>query len=115
MRRKRSVSVQILDQVFHINTDASAERVEKIAHFLTENLQTILSKSKVPSPYYAAVLAALNITEKYFEALERQELLLKNFKEQSEKVLGLLENIEPLRETPGDKQETSNPYAETTL
>ena len=87
----KKVSVRILDQEFLISTDASPERVKKIADFLNRNLQQVISKSKGASPYNAAILAALNITEKYFDATEKQTELKSRVSEKSKKILGLLE------------------------
>ncbi|MBI3542330.1 MAG: cell division protein ZapA [Deltaproteobacteria bacterium] len=92
MATKKSVSVRILDQTFHMTTDASPERVDKIAEFLSKNLQQAIMKSKSGSPYQAAILAALNITEKYFDAIEKQGELKSRVTEKSKKILGLLES-----------------------
>lgn len=91
MASKKSVPVRILDQNFNITTDASPERVKKIADFLTKNLSSVTSKSKNLSPYNAAILAALNITEKYFDAIEKQNELKITVSERSKKILSLLE------------------------
>lgn len=91
MASKKSVSVKILDQTFNISTDASPERVKKIADFLSKNLSTVMSKTKNASPYTAAIIAAMNITEKYFDALEKQTELKSTVSERSKKILKLLE------------------------
>ena len=93
MAAKRSVSVKILDQNFNITTDASPERVQKIADFLNKNLAQIVNKSKGVSPYQAAILAALNITEKYFDAVEKQNELKTRVSTKSKKILGLLDEV----------------------
>lgn len=92
MVSKKSVSVRILDQNFMINTDAPPERVEKVAEFLTQNLEKVLSKNKTASPYHAAILAAMNIAEKYFDAIEKQAELKSQVTEKSKRILGLLES-----------------------
>ncbi|MBI3557027.1 MAG: cell division protein ZapA [Deltaproteobacteria bacterium] len=92
MAAKKSVSVRILDQDFHITTDASPERVAKISDFLNKNLQDAVLKSKSGSQLHAAIIAALNITEKYFDAIEKQAELKTRVVEKSRKILGLLDN-----------------------
>lgn len=91
MASKKSVSVKILDQTFNISTDASPERVKKIAEFLSKNLSSAMSKTKNASPYNAAIIAAMNITEKYFDAIEKQTELKATVSERSKKILKLLE------------------------
>ena len=92
MAAKKSVSVRIMDQDFNITTDASPERVKKIADFLNKNLQQAMMKSKSGSQYHAAIITALNITEKYFDAIEKQTELKSRVSEKSKKILGLLDN-----------------------
>lgn len=91
MAGKKSVTVKILDQNFNIHTDASPDQVERIAEFVNKNIQQALMKSKSGSPFNAAVLAVLNITEKYFDAIEKQQDLKSRVAEKSKKILGLLE------------------------
>ena len=90
MAAKKSVSVRILDQDFAITTDASPERVKKISDFLNKNLKDAMMKSKTGSQFHAAVITALNITEKYFDAIEKQSELKSRVTEKSKKILGLL-------------------------
>ncbi len=92
MAAKKSVSVRIMDQDFNIATDASPERVKKISEFLNKNLQQAMLKSKSGSQYHAAIITALNITEKYFDAIEKQTELKSRVVEKSKKILGLLDN-----------------------
>lgn len=91
MAGKKSVTVRILDQNFNITTDASSDRVERVAEFLNKSFKQALTKSKNGSQYNAAVIAALNITEKYFDALEEQSALKSKVAEKSKKILALLE------------------------
>jgi cell division protein ZapA len=92
MASKKSVSVTILDQNFNIHTDAAPEHVQKVADFVNANLKNVVSKSKNISPYNAAILAALNIAEKYFEIKEDESRFKESVRERSKKILGLLES-----------------------
>lgn len=74
-----------------ISTDASPERVKKIADFVNENLKLITEKAKTTVPYNAAILAALNIAEKYFDVLEKQSQLKTNVMQRSKKLMELLD------------------------
>jgi cell division protein ZapA (FtsZ GTPase activity inhibitor) len=92
MASKKTISVRILDQNFAIASDAPPERIKKVAEFLNKNLNEAMTKSKGASPYNAAILAALNIAEKYFDAIEEKNRLKLKVAEKSEKILGLLES-----------------------
>jgi cell division protein ZapA (FtsZ GTPase activity inhibitor) len=91
MATKKSISVQILDQQFNFTTDATPERAEKIADHLSKNLKQAMSRSKTGSPYHAAILVALNLTERYFDAMEDRTELKSRVLEKSRRILGLLE------------------------
>lgn len=92
MAAKKTVTVRILDQALTFATDASPERVEKIAALVNQNLSSAIARSKSGSPYQAAILSALNIAEKYFEMVEKQTELKSRVAEKSKKILGLLES-----------------------
>jgi cell division protein ZapA (FtsZ GTPase activity inhibitor) len=94
MASKKSVTVSILDQSLTITTDADPERVEKICDFVTKNLKQVMSKSKTLSPHKAAIVAALNIAEKYFEAVDRKNEFKADVSARSKKILNLLESSE---------------------
>ena len=94
MASKKSVTVRVLDQSFMINTDASPERVKKVADFLTKNLEQVALRSKNVSPYNAAILAALNIAEKYFDAIEKQSVFKSTVATKSKKIMGLLDSAD---------------------
>ena len=91
MTAKKKVSVEILDQKFNITTDASPERVQQIADFVDERIKQVAVRSKNASPFNSAVLAALNIAEMYFDAVEREAELKTRVVQKSKKILGLLD------------------------
>lgn len=88
--QKTPVSVQIMDQTFHIATDASPEHAEKVAEYLNACIKEIQVKSKSISPYHATVLAALNIAEKYLNLMEKEAEFKTRVAEKSRRILGLL-------------------------
>ena len=87
----KAVTVRILDQNFMISTDASPERVQKIADFVATNLQQVLAKSKNITPYNAAILTALNIAEKYLDGLDQRNEFREQVAEKSQRALDLLD------------------------
>ena len=94
---KKLITVRVLDQNFTFGSDAPEERVKKITDFLNNSLKDVLSKSKGITPYSAAILTALNITEKYLALQEKQTAFKSKVSEKSKKILGLLEDTNNTR------------------
>jgi cell division protein ZapA (FtsZ GTPase activity inhibitor) len=92
MASKNQVSIKVLDQTFTLVTSSSPEKVQKIADHVTTEVQSIISKSRNITPYTAALLAAMNICEKYFDTLEKQVDFKSRVAEKSKKIIGLLES-----------------------
>jgi cell division protein ZapA (FtsZ GTPase activity inhibitor) len=91
VKKIKTVQVKILDQSLSIQTDGTAEKAQEVADFVSEQLQKILSKSKNPSPYNAALITALNLAEMYFHAADSRNQLKNQVAEKSRHILGLLE------------------------
>jgi cell division protein ZapA len=94
MGTKKSYTVKILDQDFSISSDASPERVEKIAEYVNSSMKQVLSKTKRPNPMNTAVLTALNIAERYFEVLEKHSEFKARVLEKSNRVLHHLDSLD---------------------
>lgn len=90
---KNSVTVEILDQKFTFMTDASPDRVEKVAEFVNNALSQALARSKKPTAYHAAILVALNSADRYFELLEKHDEFKSSVSDRSKKILGMLESV----------------------
>lgn len=89
---KKNIAVKIQDQEFIISTDTAPERVQKLAEFINAKLAEVQSKAKNLSPYRAVLLAALNISENYFNLLDKHNEFKVSVGKKSKKVLQLLEN-----------------------
>jgi cell division protein ZapA len=67
---KNLVQVEIMGREYNIRSDEGEERVKKIAQYVDEKLRKISSISKTNSGLNAAILAAMDIANEYFDALE---------------------------------------------
>ena len=67
---KIQVRVEILGREYTIRSDEGEERVKKIAEYVDEKLKKISENTRTTSTLNAAILAAMDIANEYFEALE---------------------------------------------
>lgn len=92
MSDRKVVTIRVLDQDLKITTDGSPDRAQKVSQFLNASVQDVLKKAPKTPQFKAMVLAALNITDKYFTAAERHSRLKIEMGEKSQKILDLLED-----------------------
>lgn len=67
---KNLVRVEILGREYTLKSDEGEERVRKIAEYVNEKIKKISDNTKTISTLNVAILAALDIANEYFEALE---------------------------------------------
>lgn len=67
---KNLVRVEILGREYTVKSDEGEERVRKIAEYVNEKIKKISESTKTLSTLNVAILAALDIANEYFEALE---------------------------------------------
>ena len=89
---RKAITIRVLDQELKITTDGSPERAQKVSQFLNASIQDVLKKAPKTPQLKALVLAALNITDKYFAATERHSRMKVEMGEKSQKILDLLED-----------------------
>jgi cell division protein ZapA len=90
---KSLVRVEIMGREYNIRSDEGEERVKKIAQYVDEKLRKISEISKTTSSLNAAILAAMDIANEYFEALEGHTHLRLRVEEIETKSSRLLERI----------------------
>jgi len=90
---KSLVRVEIMGREYNIRSDEGEERVKKIAKYVDEKLRKISEVSKTTSSLNAAILAAMDIANEYFEALEGHTHLRLRVEEIETKSSRLLERI----------------------
>jgi len=90
---KSLVRVEIMGREYNIRSDEGEERVKKIAEYVDEKLRKISEVSKTTSTLNAAILAAMDIANEYFEVLEGHTHLSQRVEEIENKSGRLLERI----------------------
>jgi cell division protein ZapA len=90
---KIQVRVEILGREYTIRSDEGEERVKKIAEYVDEKLKKISESTRTTSTLNAAILAAMDIANEYFEALEGRTHLHQRVEEIETKSGRLIEII----------------------
>ena len=67
---KNFVRVEILGREFTVKSDEGEDRIRKIAEYVNEKLKKIAENTKTISTLNMAILAAMEIANEYFEAIE---------------------------------------------
>jgi len=80
------VRVQILGREYTVRSDEEEERVRKIAEYVNQKIKEVAEGTKTVSTLNIVILAALNIANDYFKAVESQ----KNFTQTIEAKSGRL-------------------------
>ena len=80
---KNVIRLEILGREFTIRSDEGEERVKKIGEYVNRKIQEITNDGKAVSTLNAAILAALNIANEYFELQERQKALTRSVEDKS--------------------------------
>ncbi|MGA2957027.1 MAG: cell division protein ZapA [Thermodesulfobacteriota bacterium] len=90
---KNLVSVEILGREYTVKSDEGEERVKKIAEYVNEKLKRISEGTKTVSTLNVAILAAMEIANEYFEALEGHSSLTQKVEKMEVKSGRLIEMI----------------------
>ncbi|NWF55343.1 MAG: cell division protein ZapA [Syntrophaceae bacterium] len=91
---KNLVRVEILGREYTIRSDEGEERVKKIAQYVNEKLTKITESAKTISSHNAAILAALDIANDYFEVLEGRASLVQKVEKMERQTGRLIEIID---------------------
>ena len=71
---KQSLQVSILGQQYFLRTDSSPEHVHRIAEFVEGQIQEVVTAGRVADSLQAAILALLNVSARYLQGGEQEEL-----------------------------------------
>ena len=82
--------VDILGEEFEVQSDAPEDTVFEIAHYVDEKMREAVSSGRSTSREKAAVLAALNIAEEFFNEKREIKKSRKELEERSGKLLELI-------------------------
>jgi len=67
MLQQSRVKVEILNQVYTINGDASPEYILQLADYINTKMKELCLNNANSSPMQAAILVAFNIADEYFQ------------------------------------------------
>lgn len=90
-RAKKRVEVQILGQRMLLKCDDDARHIERLATYVTRKVDEVAAHGPVSSSKLA-ILAALNIADDYFRALEEARELKRDIAAKSRELLEELED-----------------------
>lgn len=89
--RKSSVTVRIAGDEHVLRSTAEPEYTKKCARFLDERVREIRTLSGLADTHRAVILAALSITDRYFQSLDELEHVRREVTDRSD---ALAEEIE---------------------
>jgi cell division protein ZapA len=89
---KNLVRVEILGREYNVRSDEGEERVRKIAEYVDQKIKEITEGAKTISTINVAILAALNIADDYFRAVEDQNLLSRTVKNKSVQLIAMIDS-----------------------
>ncbi len=102
---KKSTTVTICDMVFNLVGEENAEYTGKVAQYVDKKMQEV-KKINGMSTLDAAVLAAVNIADEYFRAVDTAENLRMQLKDYFDELSNLKDELSKLKREMA-KQKTS--------
>ena len=89
---KNLVRIEILGREYNVRSDEGEERVKKIAEYVDQKIKEITADTKTLSTINVAILAALNIADDYFRAVEDQNHLTRTVKNKSGQLIAMIDS-----------------------
>lgn len=89
--QKITMNINVLGQNISLKTTLSQEESDQIVKFVEGKVNEILAKDRTILPAKAALLAALNVYSEYFKQKKENEEFLKQVRDKSSRILGVLE------------------------
>ncbi len=87
---KNLVRVEILGREYTVKSDEGEERVKNIAAYVNRKIKEVSEGSQTVSTLNLAILAALNIANDYFEAVEGQKIFWQSIEARSGRLLEMI-------------------------
>jgi cell division protein ZapA len=84
---KSLVRVEILGREYMVKSDEGEERVKKIAEYVNQKVKEISESTQTVSTLNAAILAALNIANDYFQILEEKKIYREDLDSKTERLI----------------------------
>jgi len=87
---KNLVRVEILGREYTVKSDEGEERVKDIAAYVNRKIKEVSESRQTVSTLNVAILAALNIANDYFEAVEHEKTLAQNIEARSGRLIEVI-------------------------
>jgi cell division protein ZapA len=89
---KKVIRVEILGREYAVKSDEGEERVKKIAEYVNQKIKDISESTQTVSTMNAAILAAMNIANEYFQILEEKKNYRQDFESKAEHLISLIDD-----------------------
>jgi len=89
------VRIRIRDQEYLLQGDEGEEQILRLAQYVNEKLKEVEENTEGLSEKKAAILAALNIANDYFQAVEKRDELLSDIRERTQALVRTIDSTMP--------------------
>jgi len=89
---KNLIRVEILGREYTVKSDEGEERVKDIAAHVNRKIKEVSESGQTVSTLNLAILAALNIANDYFKALEGQKNFWQSIEARSGRLIALIDS-----------------------
>ncbi|HXK60310.1 MAG TPA: cell division protein ZapA [Acidobacteriota bacterium] len=89
---ERKTTVSIYGQDYHVRSSSSPEYIEQLAAFVDERMREVSELTPTVDTLKVAILAALNISDKYFTARRRLQAFEETVTEKAERMRATLDS-----------------------
>ena len=93
-KKRNKVEVNILGQRLRLKADEDPQRIEQLANYVNRKIDEVSSVTPV-APAKLAVLAALNIADDYFRALEESRQFKRDVAARSRVLIEEIDDVIP--------------------
>jgi cell division protein ZapA len=87
---KNLVRVEILGREYTVKSDEGEERVRNIAEYVNRKIKEVSEGGQTVSTLNLAILAALNIANDYFEAIEDEKDFFRTIEARSGRLIEMI-------------------------
>ena len=89
---KNLVRVEILGREYVVKSDEGEERVKKIAAYVNLKIKEISESTQTVSTLNAAILAAMNIANDYFQVIEEKKTRRQDYESKAEHLIAMIDD-----------------------
>lgn len=87
------IEVRIFGQTYSIKAGADSDHIKLVAQYVDEKMREIASATPTVDTLKIAVLAALNITDEFFQMRIQKKEVDREFERRAEKINQILDSI----------------------